>query len=91
MEEDLWDPSFTRELMLGSVEDGVPLREALGDIIRGMGVKEFAASIGMSSANVVRALRATHNPSLATMDRILEPFGLRLGLASREPGPRRKR
>ena len=49
-------------------------------------MKEFAASIGMSSANVVRALRPTHNPSCGTLDRMLEPFGLRLGLARRGQG-----
>lgn len=83
MLEDLLDPKFSREMMMGAVENGVPLREALADIIRGIGVKEFAASIGVSSANVLRALRPTHNPSCGTLDRMLEPFGLRLGLAPR--------
>ena len=84
MLEDLLDPSFTQELMMGAVENGTPLRDALADIIRGIGVKEFSASVGMSSGNVLRALRPGHNPSLETLDRLLEPFGLRLGLSSRE-------
>ena len=81
MQEDMGDPEFTRELLTGAVDNGVPLREALGDIIRGIGLKEFSASIGMSSGNVLRALRPGHDPRLGTLDRMLEPFGLRLGLA----------
>jgi DNA-binding phage protein len=90
MLEDLLDPKFSGELMMGAVKSGAPLREALADIVRGIGVKEFAASIGMSSANVLRALRPTHNPSCATLDRMLEPFGLRLGFALRGPSRRRR-
>ncbi len=83
MVEDLLDPSFSGELMTGAVENDAPLREALADIIRAIGVKEFATSVGMSSANVLRALRPTHNPSCAVLDRMLEPFGLRLGRTPR--------
>jgi len=90
MLEDLLDPKFSQELMMGAVKNGVPLREALLDIIQGIGVTEFAASIGMSNANVLRALRPTHNPSCETLDRMLVPFGLRLGLALRRPGERRR-
>jgi DNA-binding phage protein len=88
MLEDLNDPAFTRELLLAAVDDGVPFRQALGDIVRGMGVKEFASKAGMPGPHVVRALDPTHNPTLETLERLLRPFGLRLGLA---PMQRRKR
>ncbi|HEX6272578.1 MAG TPA: hypothetical protein VFZ53_06055, partial [Polyangiaceae bacterium] len=57
MFEDLTDPEFTSELVLGAVESGVPIQEAVGDIVRGMGVKEFAERVGMASSNVIRAIR----------------------------------
>jgi DNA-binding phage protein len=88
MLEDMNDASFTRELLLAAVDNGVPLRRALGDVIRGMGVKEFASSIGMPGPNVVRAIDPAHNPTQETIERLLRPFGLRLGLT---PIQRRKR
>jgi DNA-binding phage protein len=78
--EDLNDPSFSSELLLAAVEDGVPLRQALGDVIRGMGVKEFASKVGMPGPHVVRAISPNHNPTQETLERLLRPFGLRLGL-----------
>jgi DNA-binding phage protein len=63
------------------VDDGVPLREALADIIRGIGGKGFAEKVGMSSPNVVRAIDPARNPTEETLERLLEPFKLRLGLA----------
>jgi DNA-binding phage protein len=79
--EDLQDPAFAREFLAAAVEDGVPLQQALGKIIRATGVKEFAATIDMPSSNVLRAIHPRHNPTQATLDRLLKPFGLRIGLA----------
>ena len=88
MLEDLNDPAFASELMLAGVENGMTLRQALGDIIRGIGVKEFASKVGMPGPHVVRAVDPTHNPTEETLERLLRPFGLRLGLT---PIQRRKR
>jgi DNA-binding phage protein len=46
-----------------------------------MGVKEFAASIGVASPNVLRAINPRHNPTQETLNRLLRPFRLRLSLA----------
>jgi DNA-binding phage protein len=53
----------------------------LGKIIRATGVKEFAARIGMPSSNLVRAIHPRHNATQETLERLLKPFGLRIGLA----------
>ena len=79
--EDLQDPAFAREFLTSAVEDGVPLKIALGKVIRATGVKEFAESIGMPSPNVLRAIHPKHNPTQETLERLLRPFGLRIGLA----------
>jgi hypothetical protein len=43
-----------------------------------VGVKEFAANVGMASPNLLRALNPRHNPTQGTLNRLLDPFGLRL-------------
>jgi DNA-binding phage protein len=78
---DLQDPKFARAFLSAAVEDGVPLQSALAKVIRATGVKEFAASVGMASSNVLRAIHPKHNPTHRTLERMLKPFGLRIGLA----------
>ena len=87
--EDLQDPGFAREFLTAAVEDGVPLKTALAKVIRATGVKEFAEAVGIPSPNVLRAIHPKHNPTQETLERLLKPFGLRIGLA--EIRPRRKR
>jgi DNA-binding phage protein len=83
--EDLQDPEFAREFLTAAVEDGVLLKVALGKVIRVSGVKEFSESVGMPSPNVVRAIHPKHNPTQETLERLLTPFGLRIGLAKIKP------
>jgi hypothetical protein len=40
---------------------------------------------------VLRAINQRHNPTLATLDRLLEPFGLRIGLALIVPDKAKRR
>lgn len=79
--EDLKNAKFAREFLAAAVEDGVPLQEALGKVIRATGVKEFSARVDMPSSNLLRAIHPRHNPTQETLERLLKPFGLRIGLA----------
>jgi DNA-binding phage protein len=79
--DDLKDKAFAREFLTAAVEDGVPLQQALAKIIRATGVKEFSARIDMPSSNLLRAIHPKHNPTQETLERLLKPFGLRIGLA----------
>ena len=45
-----------------------------------MGVKEFAERAGMAGPNVLRAIHPRHNPTQATLNRLLKPFQLRLSI-----------
>ena len=85
---DLEDAEFAREFLLCAIEEGIPLQQALAKVIRAMGVKEFSARVHMASPNLLRAIRPRHNPTQATLNRLLRPFGLRLSLAplQREKG-----
>lgn len=87
--QDLQDPKFAREFLTAAVEDGVPLKVALAKVIRATGVKEFSESVGMPGPNVLRAINSKSNPTQQTLERLLKPFGLRIGLADLKP--RRKR
>jgi probable addiction module antidote protein len=85
--QDLRHPEFAREFLLAAVDEGVSLQHALGKAVRASGIKEFAMKIGMASPNLLRAINPRHNPTQATINRILKPFGLRLSLAAIErPG-----
>jgi DNA-binding phage protein len=89
--QSLRDPDFARGFLLAAIEDGVPLQTALGKVVRATGVKEFAAQVGMASPNLLRAIHPRHNPTQATLDRLLRPFRLRLSLAHiDEPGAARR-
>ena len=79
--KDLRNPQFAREFLLAAIDEDISLQHALGKVIRAMGVKEFAAKIGMESSNLLRAINPHHNPTQATIDRLLKPFGLKLSLA----------
>jgi len=82
---DLRDPEFARAFLLAAIEDGGSLQQALGKAVRAIGVKEFAARVRMASPNLVRAIHPRHNPTQATLNRLLEPFGLKLSLAPLKP------
>lgn len=80
--EHLQDPERARGFLIAAMEEeGLPLQYVLGMAIRAIGVKEFAARAGMAAPNVLRAINQRHNPTQETLDRLLKPFGLRLGLA----------
>ena len=88
--EDVRDPEFAREFLLGAIDEDVPLQVALGKVIRGMGVKECAAKVGMGSANLLRTLNPRHNPTQGTLNRLLKPFRLKLSLAPISDQPKRR-
>lgn len=79
--EDLRDQKFAREFLLAAIDEGVPLQVALGKVARAMGVREFAAKVGIASPNLLRTLNPRHNPTQDTLNRLLKPFRLKLSLA----------
>ena len=84
---DLQDSEFARAFLLAAIEDGVAVQRALAKVIRAMGVKEFATKVGMASPNVLRAINPRHNPTQATLDRLLQPFQLKLSVAPVDQQP----
>ncbi len=78
---DLRNDEFAREFLLATVDEGVPLQVAIAKVARAMGVKEFATKVQMASPNLLRALNPQHNPTHETLNRLLKPFSLKVGLA----------
>jgi DNA-binding phage protein len=83
--EDLKDPKFARAFLTASVEEGIPLKVALSKVVRATGVKEFAENVDMAGSNVLRAIHPKSNPTQETLERLLKPYGLRIGLAEIKP------
>jgi probable addiction module antidote protein len=77
---DLQDPDFVRDFLLAALEEGIALQQALGKVVRAFGVQEFARKVGMASSNLQRAIDPKHNPTQETLNRMLAPFGLKVGL-----------
>lgn len=88
--KDLRDPRFAREFLLAAIDEGVSIQVALGRVVRAMGVKEFAAKVGMAGPNLSRVISPRHNPTQDTLNRLLKPLRLRLSLAPLEPSKKRR-
>ena len=80
--KDVRSPDFARHFLIRAIDDErISVQQALGKVIRLMGVHEFAARIGMAAPNVLRSINPKHNPTMETLNRLLLPFGMRLTLA----------
>lgn len=76
----LRDPAFAAESVKAALGEGIPLQAALGRLVRSLGVKEYAARVGMAPPNLVRALDPSRNVTQETLNRLLRPLGLRLSV-----------
>jgi DNA-binding phage protein len=86
----LRNPKFARAFLLAAIEEGLTIQQALGKVIRAIGITEYAVQVDMPRSNVQRAIRPQHNPTQETLNRLLAPFRLRLSLAPLPTsGPRR--
>ncbi len=84
-----WSESVSRELknvgyaqsfLLELLEEGDDLQTALGRLIRLYGVKEYAQLAEMEESAIQRAINPTHNPTKGTLEKILAPLRLSLGV-----------
>lgn len=71
---------FAREFLLAAMDEGIPLQDVLKKIINAYGLAEFAKMVDMAPPNVLRAVDLRHNPTRSTLDTLIKPFGLMLGL-----------
>ena len=77
---DLKDLDFAQLFLVALLDEGDDLQTGLGRLIRLYGVKEYAAMVKMNEPAVQRAINSVHNPTKATLERLLAPLKLRLGI-----------
>ena len=83
--EEMKNPEFRRQFFLGlyngeNEEPPLSLLKALKISINAMGVTEYSEAIGLQRTNVSRFLSSEKTPLLETLDKYLEPFGVRAKL-----------
>ncbi len=79
--KDLRNPVFAQAYLIGLLEEGFSLQQALGKAIRSYGVQEFATKAKLPSSNVIRSIDPRHNPTQKTLEQLLRPFKLNLAVA----------
>ena len=78
---ELNDPEFAKDFILSCIEDeGLSIQQALSQIIRTIGIKEFSEKTNIPSSNLIRLLRDSYNPTISTLNKVLKPFGLSLSV-----------
>jgi DNA-binding phage protein len=83
--QELRDREFAREFVLGLLDEGFTLQQALAKVIRAYGIKEFASKARIPGPNILRSIDGRHNPPQKTLEHLLRPLGLRLAVAPARP------
>jgi DNA-binding phage protein len=78
--QELKDTGYAQIFLLALLEDGDQLQEALGRLIRLYGVKEYAQLAKMEESAIQRAINLAHNPTKDTLEKLLAPLKLSLGV-----------
>ena len=79
--KDLKGKEFAQEFILASLDEGLSIQAVLGKVIRAFGVEEFSKQVKIPSSNILRAINEKHNPTIETVNILLKPFALRLGVS----------
>ncbi len=78
--KELKDMDFAQGFLLSLLEEGDDLQTALGRLVRIYGVKEYAKLVDMEESAIQRAVNPNHNPTKGTLEKILAPLKLTLGV-----------
>lgn len=78
--KELRDTGYAQSFLLELLEEGDDLQTALGRLIRLYGVKEYAGLVDMEEPAIQRAINPEHNPTKETLEKILAPLKLSLGV-----------
>lgn len=78
--KELQDLDYARLFLSALLDEGDDLQTALGRLIRLYGVKEYASLVKMDAPAVQRAIDPRHNPTKQTLEKLLAPLKLSLGV-----------
>ncbi|SFT65691.1 helix-turn-helix transcriptional regulator [Halomonas saccharevitans] len=73
-----------RQLLRGELSEGQVLRYLRREVL-GMSQGDYARLVGISRRTLSDIERDAGNASMASMDRVFRPLGLRVGLLPRQP------
>ena len=82
--QELKDLDYAQTFLSALLEEGDDLQTALGRLIRLYGVKEYATLVKMNEPAVQRAINPEHNPTKRTLEKLLAPLKLSLGIKPNE-------
>jgi DNA-binding phage protein len=72
--------SFAQQFIQACLDEGLSLQESLAKVVRAYGVAEFSEKTGLPSSNILRAINPKHNPTVETLNALLQPFALQLSV-----------
>ena len=78
--KELKDLDYAQGFLTELLSEGDDLQTALGCLIRLYGVKEYARLVKMDAPAVQRAIDTDHNPTKETLEKLLAPLKLELGV-----------
>jgi DNA-binding phage protein len=78
--KELKDLEYARGFLSELLDEGDDLQTALGRLIRLYGVKEYSRLVKMDAPAVQRAIDRKHNPTKETLEKLLAPLKLELGV-----------
>lgn len=78
--QELKDLDYAQGFLSELLDEGDDLQTALGRLIRLYGVKEYAKLVKLESSAVQRAIDPKHNPTKETLEKLLAPLKLELGV-----------
>jgi hypothetical protein len=81
-----WNINFSKELLISKkdrkdyflalIEEGFSWREALKQIIKTIGIKEYAELSGFKASNLSTQLKPNKDIRLSTLEKMIEPIGV---------------
>lgn len=80
LQKELKNAQFAKNYIDAIIKEGIPIQVALGQVVRAMGVTEYAKKMGIQSQNLHRLLNSESNPTLETLNLLLKPLNLAVGI-----------
>ncbi len=80
LQKELRKPKFAADYIETSLAEGLSIQSVLAQVICAQGVMEYAEKVGIAPSNLQRILRSKANPTLDTLQKLLAPLGLKLGV-----------
>jgi len=86
LSRDLKNRDFAARFVAQCLKEGIPHDLIISKLAKAYGLVELSKKAKVASPNIVRITRSPKKARWQTIDRILKPFGLTLGIVPRVAG-----